>query len=169
MQDFCTRFQCYALALLELLCAATAPAAETVTHTKLGCEITFPDGWTEDMHPPGELARRERHVKSVRNSAHITVRVSYELEEGFTAREIADAYIARIKNSDEFRIAECKVGGADGYRATFNEGQSHCVHCFVVSGRRLYSIEAHVQKPDYDASAAEIDSVIQSFKLLDAK
>ncbi|HLX61555.1 MAG TPA: PsbP-related protein [Planctomycetota bacterium] len=153
-----------AFIVLTLSTFAASGADKTVKNSEYGYEITFPETWK---------VRQSEGVQVIADSplAHSYVTVDVN------ARDIAEGTLLKDfveKNKLDIPVAEevdLKLGGKDARKVTYKYTPENVVlvHYFLVSGKRGYLIVLDWLKIDSDVHAKDIDAIVKSFKLIEAK
>ena len=68
----------------------------------------------------------------------------------------------------------CNACGADAFKVSYerddpNRGLTQGAHYVLIANKRIYTISAETQKADFDKYAKELDAIVKSFKLIEAK
>ncbi|HLX63293.1 MAG TPA: hypothetical protein VKX17_18625 [Planctomycetota bacterium] len=165
-----------AFVVLTLAMVAAGGADKTVTNKEIGCEFIIPESWTvlEDTnHRVSAYASRR-----VNDTGEFSVELT-KLSGPMTAKEYAASNIAeyrtRLLNYNVIDQGDEKICGHDAYRIvgsfdTFASGRAvkFTWHILIV-GTRVYCISEMAPKQDYDLYAKDIDAIVKSFKLIEAK
>ncbi|HLX62514.1 MAG TPA: hypothetical protein VKX17_14655 [Planctomycetota bacterium] len=166
-----------AFVVLTLSMIAASGADKTVTDKDFGFQIVFPLSWAVlEKNSEDAIATGAYSSKDGRPS--VTVKV-YSIKEGITAN---DFFKSRFGNIFFWReTGEAKVGNMTAYKAVHEvtqtpgdgwdadlEDLTEIIYC-IVAGKRGYVITSSYEKHAHDKYAKDIDAIVKSFKLIEAK
>jgi len=150
--------------MLCLVTLAASGAEKTVTDKERGFEITFPEAWIVEQ--PTNI----RTVSAKAADAKVKLGIdTQELKDGMTLKDFVDFKFAD-KDKDSVKIVETKLAGVDARKVTITFGGFLVVENYcIVANRRSYCIFFEMMKSDSDKYAKDIDAIVKSFKLIEAK
>jgi len=169
-----------AFVVLTLSMLAASGADKTVTNKELGFEITFPEAWTvKENYAPGfaiSAISTKASGAQTYESATLTVvpRVDGEHVKAMAERMIRHGWT----NEGHFALDESLetiIGDATGYKVAISWEPEHGggarkrVIYYLLSEKRIFKLEITINKADFDLYAKDIDAIVKSFKLIEAK
>ncbi|HLX61687.1 MAG TPA: hypothetical protein VKX17_10430 [Planctomycetota bacterium] len=183
-----------AFVVMTLSMLAASGADKTVTKKEKGFEISFPESWTVDEKIPGTVLELAMSVpngiaKGTSNTVTVDVRVT-ELEEGATLDRYKDSQMApfiesikakiellknkRVNKFEMSRSEPSKLSGIDAVKVSHTGDDNENVRYtrdwhFIVVGKRGYTVCRFASKENFDKHIAELDAIVKSFKLIEAK
>lgn len=150
------------------------PPRVRYSNKKLGFEVVFPSSWIVGDSSDGEDYFYGTSVgDEAKRFAEIRLIVK-SLSERVSLREFVDDKYPRDMEdfNEDFEIREkvdCRVGGTDGFKVTTIYGEYQDVDYVVVTEMRSYEMTFTSLKRDYVKYAEDIDAIVKSFKLIEAK
>ncbi|HLX62006.1 MAG TPA: hypothetical protein VKX17_12060 [Planctomycetota bacterium] len=176
----------WAFVVLTLLMLAASGADKTVTDKEHAFELTFPKSWTVYGKQKGD--DESVATRACSNGSRVTATVDcYSVKEGTT---IKDLYSSKFGNLWFWlKTGEAKINDITAYQGIREEAPDKAIikgldgeewevgdievqrmeiYC-IVAGKRGYVISFFCEKPDYEKYAKDIDAIVKSFKLIEAK
>ena len=169
------------LIVFSILCVslATSGADKTVTNKDLGFEITFPEAWKIEENLKG-VAVHGILPKAAGSKGYASVNVAASaIKEGSVLKDFAETSMQEIKKEAKyFEISdqgEIELAGMKVYKVAFilerrqaNDRFKNSTH-FLIVGTHCFVISAGGFKEDFDIYTKDIDAIVKSFKLIEAK
>jgi len=155
-----------------------AGGAEIVV-ARNGCEVTFPDSWTVDKHPDANDAGGQLIIHAMNVVSSLGDNSSFKVHlidhaakdndlRGFVDHQLINHY--QLNNSKLVERAKTKLGDVDAYKVTIGPPQADkLVVYFILRGDKGYEIVVKPARDIDEKTAKEIDAIVKSFKLIEAK
>ncbi|HLX63045.1 MAG TPA: PsbP-related protein [Planctomycetota bacterium] len=165
-----------AFVVLTLAMLAASGADKTVTNKEQGFEITFPYTWrmqlkrNKDLGAFGELGEDRSQamlfVMSMEKGAIATLKDHVNavyVEGGALNYKITEKVEQTLAGVAAFKITY------ERDTVEYKSARGKFVDYALIANDRVYTIVAQAPKDDYDKYAKDIDAIVKSFKLIEAK
>ena len=160
-------------------CCARA-ADKTVTNKELGFEITFPEAWQAVETPPKArvFCIKAPNEAGCKGSSNVSV-IRYEVKENEVLNDLVNEAKQGLKDDLKFfnviEQIEFELAGVKAFKfiyvgeGTKTKDRFKISNYHLIKGTRGYIISAGGLEADFDKYAKDIDIIVKSFKLIDAK
>ena len=165
------------VALFSICLAFVSHAADKTVTSKDGAfEIKYPDTWMIVDSAPGCVTGLSPVAAHMKGSTTFTV--IFTGEDNVPLKDFTARRITANKATPNFNLVEqteFKLGETTGVKLTYlwdvgaPAPTSKFVEYVLVTAKHTYSMTAATSKDDYEHYAPELDAILKSIKLADAK
>ncbi|HLX61554.1 MAG TPA: hypothetical protein VKX17_09765 [Planctomycetota bacterium] len=158
-----------AFVVLTVSTLAASGAEKTVTNKVRGVEISVPEAWWATDTPA--LKQNAIQCTSPGDELEVIVTVQ-DTESGVTSKQFGDNMMVIFMTQSGKILAEgtdSKLGRNDAYKIIRKDERTKAIEHYLVAGKKGYVLFISGSMESVDLHAKDIDAIVKSFKLIEAK